>query len=123
MKKMKTGHRLTILLLLIFFSLQTKANNPKDLYYKSKMNTSNLQQEINYTAYVLGANNSWIRGGITIVNGYVTKCQFPQRSGLIAKIYQKERPLQLNPNNAMAVKNNFTHYIDIPNYGRAYFSM
>lgn len=85
------------------------------------------QRETPIKAYVQ-MRGQWISGYVFINNGVVTRVQFPEQrvSGsysLRAQLYQNVRPSYLNPNNPIAVQNNFTHYIDIPNYGRAYFSM
>lgn len=84
------------------------------------------KQEDAVRAYVR-IQNEWIEGFVFINNGLVTRCQFKTidlgNMQLRADIYQATRPSSLNPNNPLAIKNNFTHFIDIPNYGRAYFSM
>ena len=83
------------------------------------------QNEISISAYVQ-IRNEWVEGYVFLVDGFITRCQFPNiQAGttLEAHIYQRTMPSVLNPNNSMAVKNNFTHFVDIPNYGRAYFSM
>jgi hypothetical protein len=72
--------------------------------------------------------NEWVSGYVYITNGLVTRCQFPdiQAGGnvtLRAHIYQPIQPYYLNPNNPIAINNNFTHYVDISGYGRAYFNM
>ena len=69
--------------------------------------------------------NEWLEGYVFVTNGYVTRCQFPDiNDGRIrAQMYEPKRPSRLNPDNPIAVQNSFTHYIDIPNYGRAYFSL
>lgn len=99
---------------------------------KEKLKTSNLksvnqQRETTIRAYVQ-MRNEWVEGYVFVTNGLVTRCQFPniQAGGgvqLRAQMYEATKPSFLNPNNPIAVNNNFTHYIDIPNYGRAYFSM
>jgi hypothetical protein len=69
--------------------------------------------------------SEWLEGYVFVTNGYVTRCQFPDRNNgrIQAQMYQPTRAMTLNPNNPIAVQNNFTHYVDIPNYGRAYFSL
>jgi hypothetical protein len=82
--------------------------------------------EISISAYVQ-FRNEWVEGFVFLDEGYITRCQFPDiqagMTTLQARIYQTKKPSVLNPNNPMAVNNNFTHFVDIPNYGRAYFSM
>jgi len=72
--------------------------------------------------------NEWISGYVYVSNGVVTRCQFEdvRAAGnvvLQAHIYEPTRASYLNPNNPIAIQNNFTHTVDIPNYGRAYFNM
>ena len=78
-------------------------------------------------AYVLIKNN-WVSGYVFISNGYVTRVQFDDitdgyRVIVRAQLYQKVPVSYLNPNNPIAINNNFTCFIDIPNYGRAYFTI
>jgi hypothetical protein len=78
-------------------------------------------------AYVLIRNN-WVSGYVFISNGYVTRVQFEDitdgyRVISRAQLYQKVPVSYLNPNNPMAINNNFTCFIDIPNYGKAYFTL
>jgi hypothetical protein len=83
------------------------------------------QNEISISAYVQ-IRNEWVEGYVYLVDGVITRCQFPDiEAGMTiqARIYQRTKPSILNPNNPMAIKNNFTHFVDIPNYGRAYFIM
>ena len=101
---------------------------------KEKLKTSNLksvnqQRETTIRAYVQMRNKwEWVEGYVFATNGLITRCQFPNIQAsysvqLQARIDRATKPSYLNPNNPIAVNNNFTHYIDIPNYGRAYFSM
>jgi hypothetical protein len=81
--------------------------------------------EISVKAWVL-SRGEWIQGFLFLNNGAVTRCQFPNignygNVSINAQIYQPTNPVRLNPNNQLAIDNSFTHYIDIPNYGRAYF--
>jgi hypothetical protein len=80
------------------------------------------QREIAIKAYI-NVRGEWIQGFVSIERDLVTRCQFPDiGNGVRATIFSPTRPSTLNPNNPIAVANNFTHYIDIANYGRAYFS-
>jgi hypothetical protein len=91
-------------------------------FENSHLSTTN---EISVEAWVQ-FRGEWIQGYLFINNGQVTRCQFPNLGSysgvnINAQIYQPTLPVKLNPNNPMAINNSFTHYIDIPNYGRAYF--
>ena len=91
----------------------------------NKITTSLSQQnEVGLVAYAK-VGREWVKGYVYLVNGFVTRCRFPDKAQgrLQAKIYQRTKPRRLNPNNPIAAESNFTHYIDIPNYGRTYFSM
>lgn len=117
---MKKTNLLSLFIFAICFSIQSKAEIIKSY---SILNITNIkQEEIPVKAYVQ-TQSGWIEGYVFFVNGFITRCQFPDRNGYRADIYQKTRPSALNPNNPMAVQNNFTHFIDIPNFGRAYFSI
>ena len=84
------------------------------------------QNENMVQAYVQN-RGQWVQGYVFISSGYVTRVQFPDLvdGGRVisrAQLYQKLLPINLSPNSPLAINNNFTSYIDIPNYGRAYFS-
>jgi|688.fasta_scaffold479937_2 hypothetical protein len=90
---------------------------------KSNSISSFIQQDKSLAKAYIYVRGEWIQGYVTIERGLITRCQFPDiGNGTIATIYSPTRPNTLNPNNPIAVNNNFTHYIDIANYGRAYFS-
>jgi|GEM_PF-5890212 hypothetical protein len=93
--------------------------------YEKETNLSalNIQNQKSVKAYVQ-TYNGWISGFVFITDGYVTKCQFPNREKYPTPyISRKSKPFGLNPNNPLAIKYNYTHYIDIGAYGRAYFTM
>jgi hypothetical protein len=93
--------------------------------YEKETNLSalNIENQKRVRAYVK-TNNGWISGSVTITDGYVTDCKFPNRHRLqTATIISKSKPFGLNPNNPLAIKYNYTHYVDIGGYGRAYFTM
>ena len=112
MKKIKI---LCTLFVIICISAQSNANN---IGYKvnsaPKVKSTANQQEKSYDAYVLG--NGWIKGTVYVTDGIVTRMVFPS-----GKYNFRIKPTALNPNNPMAIQNNFTHYVDVPNTGRAYF--
>ncbi len=90
--------------------------------------TNNYQQrEVTRQASVL-IRGEWFQGFVFITNDMVTRVQFPeiQVTGsyiMTAQMYNPERVGYLNANNPIAVQNNITNYVDIPNYGRAYFNL
>jgi len=92
-----------------------------DNFVSPSVATLIIKNQQTFKAYVQ-TQTGWVEGFVTVVNGFVTNCQFPNNGRLTARIYENTRPSALNPNNQMAIQNNFTHYIDIPNYGRAYFT-
>jgi hypothetical protein len=106
---------LCTLFIIMCMSTQSNANNfviKLDCDLKDKNITN--QQENSYDAYVL--QGSWIKGVVYVSSGYVTKMVFNRQSYSF-----KVKPTALNPNNPMAIEYNFTHYVDVPNIGRAYF--
>jgi hypothetical protein len=114
-----------LFILLAFLSMSLKANT-KETQTTNILNSFSQPREIAISAYVQ-VRNEWVKGFVFLVDGFVTRCQFPNiqvgGGSLRAQMYQKEKPGYLNPNNPIAINNNFTHYVDIPNYGRAYFTM
>jgi hypothetical protein len=100
---------------------------PNTRYSNDNLNQNqNFQSEKVLRAYVQ-IQNQWIEGSVVITNGQVTRCQFPNMIEIIgrdisAQIYYPSTPIRLNPNHQLAISNNFTHYVDIPNYGRAFFT-
>ena len=94
---------------------------------KTNKSSNQQQREIQRQASVL-IRGQWYQGFVFITNDMVTRVQFPeiQVSGtyrMTAQMYQPERVGYLNANNPIAVQNNLTNYVDIPNYGRAYFNL
>jgi hypothetical protein len=119
---MKTINVCFILTIFLCFSVESNGINITRNY---KMKTLNIQRQQSFIAYVQTPNDGWVKGSISITNGYVTDCNFPRTSaGLEARIYYGTNisPFPLNPNNPIAIQNNFTHFVDIAGYGRAYFT-
>jgi hypothetical protein len=120
---MKKMNYLSVLLFTTSFAFQSNASAiNSNLNNTLRIEDVVFQQGLTVDAYV-SIQGYWQRGSVTIVDGMVTSCSFREQSGMRPKIYQKERPKPLNPNNPIAINNNFTHYIDIPNFGRAYFAL
>jgi hypothetical protein len=106
------------LLFLILVSTATLAHADSPDRYNLSCNPNN--QSIQ--AYVL-MRGQWIQGWVTYseYNGTITSVSFPRTEYAYAQLLGPVRPTPLNPNNTLAIKYNFTHYVDITGYGRAFF--
>lgn len=107
-----------VLALLVFICLSTqlKANNIRlASNYSVENKSTTFKQERSFEAFVQ-QGKGWIKGVVYVSNGSVTRVAFPN-----FKASLNLRPTALNPNNPMATQYNFTHFIDVPNTGRAYF--
>ena len=116
-----------ILIMLVGLFAMSFYTDPKNLEVNNSHKNISQQREVSIQAYVQ-MRTEWVRGYVFLRNGVVTRCQFPDiRAGggvvLRAQIYRAVKPSYLNPNNPIAIENNFTHYVQIPNYGRAYFTL
>lgn len=105
----------TLLFAVCISTVSKASNNDFESNLFLEVNNKTVQQEKSYTAYVQRGND-WVKGVVYVLNGYVTKMSFPSGS-----YSYKVLPTALNPNNPMAIQNNFTHYVDVPNTGRAFF--
>jgi hypothetical protein len=112
-------NKLTVLLLILTIgcfnstTMATSSIRPINSHEK-------LARDIQAYVYM---QNEWIQGSVTYSEsqGLITGVQFPRTDNGTAYLSGPVRPTPLNPNNALAVKYNFTHYVDMAAYGRAYF--
>jgi hypothetical protein len=113
-----------ILVLAVIIGITCLMSFTNSHYEKERdLSALNIQNQKSIKAYVQ-TNDGWISGFVFITDGYVTKCQFPNRHRLQTPAIQtKSKPFGLNPNNPLAIKYNYTHYIDIGGYGKACFTM
>ncbi len=112
------------LIILCSYFISFEATSHKLINPENKFTTKRVN-EISVEAWVQ-SRGEWVQGFLFINYGQVTRCQFPNLGSyggvnVVAQIYQPITPINLNPNSPLAINNNFTHYVDIPNYGRAYF--
>ena len=126
---MANSNLITLFLLLIisYTILYFRGRKYLEHFNDKRFNPDGSPNENMVKAYVLIKNN-WVSGYVFISNGYVTRVQFDDitdgyRVIVRAQLYQKVPVSYLNPNNPIAINNNFTCFIDIPNYGRAYFTI
>lgn len=114
-----------ILLLMLNLLLTTSNLFANNVNYSMPINKKQIVQEQSLKAYIYW-QNEWHQGYISISNGVLSSYQFDDLNDrintgnpLTGYFQANERFIALNQNSQLALKYNFTHFVDFRGY-RAY---
>lgn len=116
--------KINVLLMLTLMLTQSNSFS-NEINLISSFSKKNITQDQTIKAYIYW-QEEWHEGYISISNGILTSYQFSSledrinRGGQLTGYFQaNEKFVKLNENNNLAIKYNFTHYLDFRGY-RAY---
>lgn len=116
--------KINVLLMLTLMLAQSNSFS-NEINLISSFSKKNITQDQTVKAYIYW-QEEWHEGYISITNGILTTYQFSSledrinRGGQLTGYFQaNEKFVKLNENNNLAIKYNFTHYLDFKGY-RAY---
>lgn len=116
--------KINVLLMLTLMLTQSNSFS-NEINLISSFSKKNITQDQTVKAYIYW-QEEWHEGYISITNGILTSYQFSSledrinRGGQLTGYFQaNEKFVKLNENNNLAIKYNFTHYLDFKGY-RAY---